>query len=645
MQAYRYEQIVLGSRELRLGHMVYPDAIYVSRAHPTARRVVYKENKHNNPDLSRFEVAFGTLARLFLDSDLAPKSRLVKNTADEVVGLACEHLSYDIARREDVNQTFYRFAAEGGRLTWTSSCPEFAEAIPFHFFSQFPPGYFNTLYQAHTRGEIELDMESLASVLATSYTLEEDDLHKGNFGFYVVQKNDKPRVVFFKIDHDLMLADSVMSHCQSRFLNWFLGSDAFKITARDLINFPRLTDSQNYYWPTTSRWFHFNSEHAYTSEVEREAFAQLAQSAEFCAKKWQTFYKHILLPPALIRQQLANDFDMKNADERAKLSLITQSVVARQATLRAVLFTIPEFRQYVLNLNEEASRDLVQGIVGDAAADDVMPWSQEIATVIARHQELCLPEGGFVPGDTPLHAAIRLGDYRYHETWQSFSRYSVEVNAQGQTALDLALALSESREVSTDDLRTNLPATIGHLVHEGATTNAMTLSVRQVSLQTDYLSSSPYLAQVQTVTDSAGLKCLLRAIGEEHRYSLKTQKELAVLCIRQFIDIHKHNPQLKKYLLDLKTDLNGTADKRPAPELQYIRQLRSQLWIIRIIRGLFGGTATKVMLNQLINHELQRLTKSSSCSSSFFAQKEPPSTEKNQPDDELGHQITPLAPE
>ncbi|AHE67810.1 Dot/Icm T4SS effector AnkK/LegA5 [Legionella oakridgensis] len=642
MHVYQYEQIVPGQRKLRLGHVVYPDATYISQTYPAGRHIIYKENKNNNSELSRLEVSFGRLARLFLGADLAPKSKLVKNSDGNIVGLASEYLGYDIARREGVNQEFYRLLTGQKELQWSSVRPGAAEDIPFHFFSQFPPGYFNTLYEAHRRGEIQLDMESFISVLATSYTLEEDDLHKGNFGFYVVKKEDKPRIVFFKIDHDLMLADSVMSHYQSRFLNWFLGSDAFKVTARDLIHFPRLMDSQNYYWPTTPRLFHFNPFHAYTSEAERNAFMQLGQSPGFCAIKWQTFYKHVLMPPELISQQLAHDLDMNKADERAKLSLIMQAVVARQAKLRAVLFTIPEFRQYVLSLDEQACHALVQSMAGDVVTKEATSWPVEVAESIARHQSLCRPDGGFVSGDTPLHAAIRLGDYRYHETWQSFGCYAADVNEHGETALDLAVRLAEDVPVRSDDFRMDLTATIHHLHQEGAKTTITWDSKKLVDeAPWRYLSNSSYLERVRTITDSTALNDLLRDIGEDHRYSLKSQKELAVLCVRRFMEEHKHDPQLKKMLLDLKANLNGTADKAPAPELQYIRQLRSQLWIVRIIRGLFGGTATKVMLNQLINEELRRLTKSSSCTSSFFSQKEILSKEKNEGYDDISPSIIP----
>ncbi len=105
------------------------------------------------------------------------------------------------------------------------------------------------------RGQIDFDMNSLASVLASSYTLEEDDFHKGNFGFYLVIKNERIQVVFFKIDNDAMLADSIMSRCDYHWFSWYHGAHAFDITERDIRKFPRVRDSRPRFWPTSSSFF------------------------------------------------------------------------------------------------------------------------------------------------------------------------------------------------------------------------------------------------------------------------------------------------------------------------------------------------------------------------------------------------------
>ena len=223
---YRQMDIYLGSLPQHFGHVVYPHAKY-KQACCEAIPIIYKESKKANPELTRFEVAFGELARLFLAPNLTPPQVLVKNEKNEIIGLACEHISHTIARRHILPNVFYQLQQEHGRQRFSEVDSHDPSEIPYYFLSEFPKGFFNTLSSAAKGGRICLDMASLAHVLTTSYTLEEDDLHKGNFGFYVVQKQSKPHVVFFKIDHDMMLADSVMSHCHTRWINWFHGAGAF----------------------------------------------------------------------------------------------------------------------------------------------------------------------------------------------------------------------------------------------------------------------------------------------------------------------------------------------------------------------------------------------------------------------------------
>jgi hypothetical protein len=85
---------------------------------------------------------------------------------------------------------------------------------------------------------------------------------------------------------------------------------------------------------------------------------------------------------------------------------------------------------------------------------------------------------------------------------------------------------------------------------------------------------------------------------------------MAVECIKQFINHNSENPLLPHLLRQLKKDISTEA-----PEVKYIRQLRSRLWIIRQIRGLYGWTSTQGEINVLINQHVGS-KKDSSCS--FF---------------------------
>ncbi len=624
---YQRNFIRLGNQSQQHGHVVYTHAQYQPKPNVDAIPIVFKKNKQDNPLLSQLEVGFGELARLFLAPSLTPPQVLVKDNKNKTVGVACEHLSYTIARRELLPNSFYKFQTEGQsgqpQLVQTDVCD--TDDVPFHFLKEFRPGFFSVLKRAAEKGKIRLDMESLAQVLTGSYTLEEDDLHKGNLGFYVVKKDNKPHVVFFKIDHDLMLADSVMSHGHSRWLNWLNGTVAFDITKRDLIDFPRLTDSQNYYWPTVKRPFLGVGSKAFTSDEEVDAFAALSSSVEFRYFKWQSFYKHVLIPPPLIQKILGRHLDSNDPNDRAQTALIVQSVVARQAKLRAVLFSTQEFRNFVRTMTAKDHQALIANIVDSAEPDKAQSLAKEIQASMSHHQVLCQPSGGFVEDDTPLHAAIRLQDYRYHDTWQAFSQYVDQKNKQGKTPLDVAVGMANLPPKKAGDIRCDALCTMKHLLREGAkkTDDYQQFSRNAPMHLNNYLFRSGYPTRARSKMNEVQLIRLLRHLGEDYRYSLKMQKELAVICVQQFIKQHLNNPGLAQMFYKFKSSLNGTSTTSPAPELQFIRQLRSQLWIVRMIRGLLGGTATKVQLNGLIDKELNRLPSPTVSCCSFFSRKKP----------------------
>jgi hypothetical protein len=611
-----FERIDLGTEvPHHHGHVVHVKASYTA-ADGGVRPIVYKENKAGHAELSRFEVAFSALARLFLSSELTPRLSLVKNAQHAVCGVACEHVSETIARREGL-PTFYSVNLEKEKLNCTPQIVARVSDIPYYFLDQYPASFFSTLMQAEKKGELLLDFSSLAEILACSYTLEEDDLHKGNIGFYVKEEQAKPKVCFFKIDHDLMLADSVMSHCHARALNWGYGAHAFDISKRDLVHFPLIHDSKNHYWPTTRRAITGLGRKAYKTETEVQSYASLASSVEFREKKWLAFYKHILIPKDVIESSLSEHLDRDDPVERAELRLVTQAVLARQAKLRANLFAIEEFRQFVVDLSQDEAK--TRALCEAVFCGDLQCYGDDTAVqqTLNEHFRLCDSgnEQGFKRGDTPLHVAIRLNDYRYYETWDAFGQFVHNKNVEGETALDVAVSLAKQ---SPEDIRADSLCTMKHLLLQGALKTVAfntyigktyigktKLCLRDYSFQV-----TGYPSQARQATDVAALKRVLRDLSEDPRYCLKMQKEIAVLCLQQFIKCHRNNPDLKTMLLDFKLALNGQQAKAiaPASELQFIRQLRSRLWIVRVIRGLMGGTSTQVQLNSLINKTLKELS-------------------------------------
>ncbi|ASQ46657.1 Dot/Icm T4SS effector AnkK/LegA5 [Legionella clemsonensis] len=602
------------------GHIVYKEALFKS-----TKKVVFKLNKHNQSLLSLFEASLTHLISLFLKSNLTPKQRVVRNEEGQIIGLAAEHFCYTAARRETLLPNFCSLKKTAAGYKLKSKKREKAEDIPIYFLNEFYSGFFADLYQAFLKGKVILDMESLASILCSAYTLEEDDLHKGNLGFYIVEREKKPRVVFFKIDNDLLLSNSLMSRYEARIEHWGHGEDAFKITARDLLEFPKLTDSKNHYWPTCLRYFvKYNDPKVYNS-AETNAFIQLGKNAEFQQAKWRTWYSHILLQSAMVENYLERSLNKADPYERAQLALISQATMSRLSQLKAVLFSIEEFRHYVATVNNET---LGEEIFTHHPKLNKADYQPVLNRQIEFYKELCVSENGFKKGDTPLHVAIRLGDYRYHETWGYFREFANQVNDKGEKPLDVAVKmaqthLSTNADIAIEDPRSNPFSIMKHLLNEGVDKTKSYKRFgdenKQLKIRSYHLQGSPYLERAKTAKTAEDLIEVLRDIGEDYRFSLKMKKEISVYCLRFFLRNKVPDNDLCPLLNQLAQALNGGNGKQPRPELQFIRQLRSSLWIIRVIRGLLGGTSTQLDFNRLIGKKRKEIIASKpSCVSAFF---------------------------
>ncbi|KTC81659.1 Dot/Icm T4SS effector AnkK/LegA5 [Legionella brunensis] len=619
VDSYRDADIVRGMPS-HSGHVVFKEAKLAA----SGKRIIYKLNKRSHPYLSLYEVALTNLLSLFVARDLTPRQTLVKGEDGEIVGLATEHFCYCVERRETLAPNFcsLSFSVENG-FEIKPEKREKAEDIPIYFLNEFPRGFFAHLYEASQKGKFDLDIDSLASVLCGSYTLEEDDLHKGNLGFYVVEKEGRPKIVFFKIDNDLLMSESVMSYYDSRIVNWRHGGNAFRITPRDLLEFPKLQDSKNHYWPTSRRYLVNHSDpKVYSNSAEIESFIKLGKSKEFQQAKWRWWYKHILTQSTMIQECLARSLNAEDPYERAQIALITQASVARLSYLKATLFSLPEFRHYVSSVDHKS---LIKEITGVVAPKHKSAINEQLLFF----QGLCQPNGGFEEGDTPLHAAIRLGDYRYHETWEHFKEYANQTNDKNETPLDLAVKLAQvkvergSELVKTEDPRRDPLFIMNHLLGEGVnkTDAYRTFRNEHKDLKiTSYRFGTVYLNKTKAAKTAEDLIEVLRDLGEDFRFSLKMKKEISVYCVKYFLKDKEKNASLGYTLEQFKLALNGNHSKEPRPELQFIRQLRSTLWIIRVIRGLLGGTSTQVELNDVIDLTKKKIPQPPGSSYfSFFA--------------------------
>ncbi|CAM2857479.1 Dot/Icm T4SS effector AnkK/LegA5 [Legionella worsleiensis] len=624
VSSYNINAITL-AKPLLTGHEVYPDALYTPPdGAQKPFKLIFKKNKHGNPQFSRLEIAFSALASLFMLKNSTPRAKLVLDDSERIVGLGIEHLCYVVENNAGLGRRFYFLDPSGSLSQLRKTSVQSAVQIPLYFLDKLPSTFFQSLVTAHQSGTLSIDFASLASIFASSFTLEEDDLHKGNFGFYLVEDGGKPRVVFFKIDHDLMFADSIMSFYETRLSHYCNSDNAFNITARDLLNFPYIRDSANSYWPTKPSLFPnpWNSKE-YRYEPEVASFAQLRHLPEFKKAKWLSFYKHILLTDELIKTSLTQCLDEHKAIDKAQIAQITQAAVARQAQLRAVLFSIKEFRLFLLNVTADEKKRLL---------DDIIPKDEKIAprfienieNTLKTHQDLCHSVDGIDDGDTPLHIAIKLGDYRYEETLQKFGHLINEKNNQGKTPLDCALDKVQQVAADSDDVRQDIRFTMRHLLEHGAIKSKAFQHFNRCEKVEDYKYLTSYLDRVIQAASYQQFKDILCDIGEDHRFCLKSQKNLAIACVSRYLKSNRDNPELKKILVQLKHDINGHSTPLECAGLFYIRQLRSRLWIVRKIRGLMGWTTTQGEINALIDREHERLKPEIREYFSFFTQTQLP---------------------
>ncbi|CAM2915856.1 substrate of the Dot/Icm secretion system [Legionella steigerwaltii] len=602
-------------------HVAYLDAIYTppDKINPPYK-IIYKKNKHGRAELSRLEVMFGQLARLFLLSDLTPSNHLVVNKDNHVCGLAVQHLCYVIANREGLTHDFYALKKTDEGYDYAAKTANDPTQIPIYFLNKLPQGFFARLVAEEEARRLSIDYESLASIFATSYTLEEDDLHKGNYGFYLVEREGKPHAVFFKIDHDLMFVDSIMGFQTRRPFHLFHGPHAFDITADDLQSLMCLSTSSNNYWPTkfgyVSNPFDNKEYHSY---AEINAFSQLSDNPKFNRAKWKSFFKHILMPKELIQKTLWECADMKKASERAEVALMTHATLARLTRLRAALFSIQEFRDYVAQLDEQQTRDLVKEIIPSCWATETL--RHQVRESIVRYQDLSKQDDEFDPEDTPLHSAIRLGEYRYEETLSMFGKFINVPNKAGKTPLDIALERVQAGLADEKEVQNNSMLIAHHLFTNGAQ-YAGEYQDEFLSTIKSYTFKNPYLDGIKANMSYEAFKNILRDIGEDHRFGLKFKKDLALQCIEHFIEVNEGRPGFKDKLQQLKDDINGDSSEEEAAGVKYIRQLRSRLWIIRQIRGLYGWTSTQWEINTLINQAMKQNKVTEPNSFSFFSSEE-----------------------
>lgn len=608
MDVLHVDHIRLGASSCS-GHEVYPDALYLPSQpvsfFPVRTKIIFKKNKFNQAKYSYLEVLFTQITRLFLTKNLTSAQTLVVNQSGQVVGTATEHICYQIAKKEGLSAPFYTVRDSNSLVSQLKGMHVTqAEDIPIYFLNRLPQGFFQQLMNEVKQGVMRLDYKSLASILTTCYSLEEDDLHKANFGFYMIQKELKPEIVFFKIDHDLMFVDSIMSFCTSRPFHLFHDDGAFAVTEEDLLQFPDIRHSANFFWPTRKNYpANPLDNKEYHHAQETEAFARLKDIPEFKRAKWLSFYKHILAPVALIQSAVQEASASLSAADRARAFLVIQAMVARQAHLRAVLFSVAEFRDFITQLTAEEQEELSHELLLMCPQTQQQTMSQCIHEQNAFYQHLCRNHV-FTLGDTPLHCAVKLGDFRYEDSINDFNSMLNKTNSLAQTPLDVTLMMREATKNPCSDVRSDAHSIAAFLYAQGGVMNTMYVDEHTLQVGQD---TSEYIYRATQVKTYEALRALLSVVGEDPTYCLKGRKNLAIRCVSVFIEQNQTHPYLQGILLKIKSDIANSDTHEEHVPLRYIRQLRSRLWIIRQIRGLFGWTSTQGAIGRLIDDAVAAL--------------------------------------
>ena len=169
------------------------------------------------------------------------------------------------------------------------------------------------------------------------------------------------------------------------------------------------------------------------------------------------------------------------------------------------------------------------------------------------------------------------------------------------------------------DIRKDVRFTMKHLLENGAKQSLLFQQYNREARVESYQFQTSYINLVNQAKSYQQFKDILRDIGEDHRFCLKFQKNVAIDCIAQFIRVNKNYPAMQSILLQLKQDLNGNSTPSECAGLKYIRQLRSKLWIIRQIRGLYGQTSTLSEINDMVDKELDRIKAREPNCFSFFS--------------------------
>ncbi|MFJ1268509.1 hypothetical protein ACD661_08085 [Legionella lytica] len=482
----------------------------------------------------------------------------------------------------------------------------------FNFLDKLPQNFFQKLLAEKNAGNITIDMDSLADVFTTAYGLEEDDLHKGNIGYYVTLEHDKPCFHFFKIDHDLSFSDKMMSTRSARLANLTYTGKEFRINVADLQGFPDLRHSGNHYWPTKKAFF-VAGDKAYQSLQDRLAYQSLKHDPDFESAKWQRFLKQAVIPTELIGKGLKKTLEdaPNQAEAKSTLAMVLRATSSRFSELRVALVEVPEFRKFISEKRSEAERIVINELRQYATSlgcteDEIKAYTDEVRNSL----NSIVKASTLSNSNTALHTAVITQAYRCFETGEYFSSHRNNKDSEGFTALDRAIAYYEEhthtlnkQDVRDEQheynhrMRTYYADVVCDLArHQAEYTIKTSAEFQKLLVEARQVNSMSLQPLVQSLTE---FKQQLEHIRSQPMSTLKNDKMCALELLRR---AHLSNDEL----LQLKDELQPT---EPEGALKFIKELRSEIWIVKYIRGTYGSTATSTDMLSCIDSKIADLAR------------------------------------
>lgn len=481
----------------------------------------------------------------------------------------------------------------------------------FNFLNKVPQNFFSQLLAAKKAGMVNIDMDSIADVFTTAYGLEEDDLHKANIGYYVTQgEANRPCFHFFKIDHDLIFNEKLMAARSPRFVNIHYNTTRrnFAITARDLLGFPDLQDSGNHYWPTKNTLFSKGNK-AYHSHADRKAYKSLKHDPEFEQAKWKRFLKQIILPHELITRSIKEPLNLFATPQETNetTSLVQRALSARISELRVVLLSIPKFREFLAKHHEEARAFILKELDEHAhklncSPDEITQYHLEADLAL----DSLLIASALQTSSTTLHTTIITQGYRCYETASYFKKQLNSKDGDGLTPLDhaieqfeiytkLLINCTQEQKLSYQKMVTYFADVVCDLHRVKAQHTLPPASYQEIIKAAKRTNS---MEQLPTVTSLVEYEHELEKMRAQPNRSLKQDKVYAVALLKKAQLTTEDLEQLKTKL---------SANNVAAP-LKFIKELRSELYLIKLIRGAYGRTTTLDEMNACIAEKLAQPT-------------------------------------